>query len=154
MVILHKWSSTLQCKWKIYYMLRVSPVGKKMLRGSCIVVLSVFWQKIWNEAQPQRKAAHVWHSHVPLLQRQAKVSSIPLSLHSATSRAFESFPMLFNLIFIYFFLPPSSTELKVSRVLQTSGVRVGVWAVSQHLLCSNSLKIVKLGVAARELTAK
>lgn len=45
--------------------------------------------------------------------------------------------------------------MKVSRVLLTNGVRVGVWAVSQHLLRSNSLfKIVKFGVAARELTAK
>lgn len=36
-------------------------------------------------------------------------------------------------------------ELKVSRVLLTNGVKVGVWAVSQHLLRSNSFQNGEVG---------
>lgn len=60
MVIWHKWSSILQYKWRIYYMLRVSPVNTELLRALCIVawatlnnVLCLFWQKFGLRRSPK-----------------------------------------------------------------------------------------------------
>lgn len=44
--------------------------------------------------------------------------------------------------------------MKDANVILTEGDRVGVCGVNQHLLCSNSFKIVELGGVVRELTAK
>lgn len=89
-----------------------SPKSKfwKMLGAPCIViwttlkyVLSVFWQtKIWKETQPQRKAVHVWHRHVLLLQTQAKLVQILSSLtHPELWSHFHyySIPFFFTTIF-------------------------------------------------------
>lgn len=56
-----------------------------------------------------------------------------------------SLGIISTLIQFHSFRRRLQTELMVSRVLLTNGVRVGVWAVSQHLLRSNSFENREVG---------